>query len=74
MSHGTKVGYVKGSGITFVDASVSEEQAEIPSIISLGRLIQEGVKLEWKKEGAVMVLPNKRRIDKTIAHMQMTKY
>ena len=42
---------------------MSEEQAEIPSIISLGRLIQEGVKLEWKKEGAVMVLPNKRRID-----------
>ena len=49
LAHGTKVGYVKGSDITFVNESVSEEQAEIPSIISLGRLIQEGVKLEWKR-------------------------
>ena len=61
LSHGTKVGYVKGSDITFVDESVSEEQAEIPSIISLGRLIQKGIKLEWNKDGAVMVLPNKRK-------------
>ena len=60
LAHGTKVGYVKGGDITFLDASVPEEQAEIPSIISLGRLIQKGSKLEWNKDGALMVLPNKR--------------
>ena len=52
---------MKGGDITFLDESVSEEQAEIPSIISLGRLIQKGIKLEWNKDGASMVLPNKRK-------------
>ena len=39
LAHGTKVGYVKGSDITFIDEAISEEQAETPSIVSLGRLI-----------------------------------
>ena len=62
LAHGTKVGYVKGGDITFIDESVSEEQAEIPSIVSLGRLIQRGIKLEWTKDGASLVLPNKKRV------------
>ena len=62
LAHGTKVGYVKGGDITFLDASVSEEQAEIPSIVSLGRLVQKGIKLEWTKDGASLVLPNKRKV------------
>ena len=62
LAHGTKVGYVKGSDITFLDESASEEQAEIPSIVSLGRLIQRGIKLEWTKDGASLVLPNKRKV------------
>ena len=69
---------LKGSDVTFVDESVSEEQADIPSIISLGRLIQKGIKLEWNTDGAVMVLPNKRKIaipvQKIIALMQMKRY
>ena len=62
LAHGTKVGYVKGGDITFLDESASEEQAEIPSIVSLGRLIQKGIKLEWTKDGASLVLPNKRKV------------
>ena len=62
LAHGTKIGYVKGSDITFIDESISEEQAEIPSIVSLGRLIQRGIKLEWTKNGASLVLPNNKRV------------
>ena len=62
LSHGTKVGNVKGSDITFVDEAISEEQAETPSIVSLGRLIQRGIKLEWTKDGASLVLPNNKRV------------
>ena len=40
LAHGTTTGYVKGSDITFIDKSVSEEQAKTPAIVSLGRLIQ----------------------------------
>ena len=63
LAHGTKTGYVKGSDITFIDKSVSEEQSQTPVIISLGRLIKRGFKLEWTKTGASLILPNKRRID-----------
>ena len=59
LAHGTKVGYVKGGDITFLEESASEEQADIPSIISLGRLIQKGIKLEWNTHGVLLVLPNK---------------
>ena len=62
LAHGTKAGYVKGSDITFIDKTVSEEQAETPAIISLGRLIQQGIKLEWTKTGASLALPNKKKI------------
>ena len=34
LAHGSKAGYVKGSDITFIDKTVSEEQAETPAIIS----------------------------------------
>ena len=62
LAHGTKVGYVKGSDITFIDEAISEEQAETPSIVSLGRLIQRGINLEWAKDGASLVLPNNKRV------------
>ena len=53
---------VQGGDITFIDESISEEQAETPSIVSLGRLIQRGIKLEWTKNGASLVLPNNKRV------------
>ena len=62
LAHGTKVGYVKGGDITFLGESVSDEQAEKPSIFSLGRLIQKGIRLEWTKNGAFLVLPNKKKV------------
>ena len=62
LAHGTKVGYVKGSDITFVGEAISEEQAETPSIVSLGRLIQRGMNLEWNKDGASLVLRNDKRV------------
>ena len=62
LAHGTKIGYVKGSDITFIDESISDEQAETPSIVSLGRLIQRGINLEWTKDGASLVLPNNKRV------------
>ena len=34
LAYGTKTGYVKGSDITFIDKSVSEEQAQRPAIVS----------------------------------------
>ena len=46
LAHGTKIGYAKGSDITFIDESISEEQAKTPVIVSSGRLIQRGIKLE----------------------------
>ena len=58
LASGTKVGYVKGSDITFIDEAISEEQAHTPSIVSLGRLIQQGVKMEWTKDVASIELPN----------------
>ena len=62
LASGTKVGYVKGSDITFIDEAISEEQAETPTIVSLGRLIQQGVKMEWTKDGASLELPNKKKV------------
>ena len=62
LAHGTKKGYVKGSDIIFIDEAASDEQAETPAIISLGRLIRQGIKMEWNKAGASLVLPNKRKI------------
>ena len=62
LAHGTKTGYVKGSDITFIDKSVSEEQAKTPAIVSLGRFIKRGIKLEWTKTGASLVLPSKKKI------------
>ena len=49
LAHGTKIGNVKGGDIIFVDESVSKEQAERPSLIRLGRLINRGRRLEWTK-------------------------
>ena len=62
LAHGTNIGYVKGGDITFIDESISEEQAKIPAIVSLGRLIQRGIKLEWTKNGALLALPNNKNI------------
>ena len=47
LAHGTKIGYVKGADITFVDKSRTLKESRRPTIISLGRLIQQGIKLVW---------------------------
>ena len=38
------------------------KEAQRPTIISLGRLIQKGLKLEWTKNGAYLLLPNKKKV------------
>ncbi len=58
LAHGTKVGYVKDGDLTFLGEIVADEQAKTPSILSLGRLIQNGAKMQWTKEGAVLTLPS----------------
>ena len=62
LAHGTKIGYVKERDFTFIDESISEKQADTPSIVSLGRLTQRGIKLDWTKNGASLVLPNNKRV------------
>ena len=62
LAHGTKTGYVKGGDIIFFDESISEKKADEPAIISLGRLVKKGIRLDWTKKGAVLVLPNSRKI------------
>ena len=52
LAHGTKVGYVNDGDITFVDSTVAYGQGELPSILSLGRLIQYGAKMFWSQKGA----------------------
>ena len=60
LAYGTKTGYVKGSAITFIDKSVSEEQAKDPAIVSLGRHIEKGIKLEWTKTCLLYTSPSPR--------------
>ena len=62
LAYGTKTGYVKGSDITFIDKSISEEQAQQPAIVSLGRLIKKGMRLEWTKTGASLVLQVREKL------------
>ena len=50
LAHGTKTGYVIGGDIIFVDDTISEKKAKEPSIISLGRLVKKGIRLEWTKK------------------------
>ena len=57
LADGLKTEYVKGDNITFVKEDVTEEQAQMPTILSLGRLIRQGAKMQWNKEGAVLTLP-----------------
>ena len=61
LAHGSKQGYVKDFDITFIDPTVSPAEAETPAIISLGRLISLGTKLDWSKDGAYLTLPGCRR-------------
>ena len=58
LAHGSRVGYVKGDTITFVEDDVSEEQKDVPKIISLGRLVKNGALLEWTDRGANLKLPD----------------
>ena len=58
LAHGTKRGYVKNDDNTFIDEAVTEGQDEIPSIISLGRLINYGARMEWTASGALLTLPS----------------
>ena len=53
---------MKDGDITFIDASVSAEEAVSPAIISLGRLIALGSKMNWSKDGAYLTLPDGRRV------------
>ena len=62
LAHGTKIGYVKGADITFVDKSLTLKEAQSPTIRRLGRLIQKGIKLEWTKNGTYLLLPNKKKV------------
>ena len=62
LAHGTKEGYVRGGDITFLDENVTDLQSETPTIISLGRLIQKGITMDWTSKGAFLVMPNKKRL------------
>ena len=62
LAHGTKIGYVKDGDITLIDESVTAERARVPTIISLGRLVQHGALIEWSKEGVSLTLPDKKRL------------
>ena len=68
MAHGSKVGYVKDGETTFIDETTTVEQAKTPSIISLGRLIQYGAKMQWSKEGAFLTSPSGRRLKVPVVH------
>ena len=58
LAHGAKQGYVKNGDITFIDASVSVQEARTPAIISLGRLIARGSKLDWSEKKAYITFPD----------------
>ena len=46
LAHGTKTGHVKGGDVIFLDESISEKKADEPAIISLGRLVKKGIRLD----------------------------
>ena len=58
LAHGSRQGYVKGDVITFIEKEATEEEEEIPKILSLGRMIKHGAKLHWNDQKAVLSLPN----------------
>ena len=62
LAHGTKIGYVKGADITFVDKARTLKESRRPTIISLGRLIQQGIKLVWTKDKTHLLLPSERKV------------
>ena len=66
LADGLKTGYVKGDNITFVKDEVTEEQAQMPTIPSLGRVICQGAKMQWNKEGAILTLPIGRSHQATV--------
>ena len=57
LAHGLKKGYVKGDNITFVKEDITDQEAQMPTILSLGRLIRQGAKMQWNKDAAVLTLP-----------------
>ena len=60
LARGTKFGDVRGEDITFLDKARTKEESDRPTFISLGRLIQHGIKLVWTKDEAYLLLPTKR--------------
>ena len=50
LAHGTKVGYVKDGDITFLDETVTNEQAKTPSILSLGARFKMELKCNGQKK------------------------
>ena len=77
LAHGTRQGYVKDGDITFVDDSVRDDSGKDPSIITLGRLIEDGSKMEWSNQGANLTLPGGKRLGfkiRTTAHMPVLKF
>ena len=62
LAHGSKVGYVKGEDIIFLDKAKTKEESNKPTIISLGRLIKHGMKLIWSKDKAYLLLPSRKTI------------
>ena len=60
LAYGTKIGYVRGADVTFVDKSRTLKESKRPTIISVGRLIQKGKSQKRTKNGAHLLLPNKK--------------
>ena len=58
LAHGLRKGYVKGDVITFLEKDTTDEEAEIPKVLSLGRLVKQGAKLDWNDQVAELALPN----------------
>ena len=65
LAHGLRKGYVKGDNITFVEEDTTEKEAQIPKILSLGRLISQGAKMQWNQNVAELTLPTgaKHRVE-----------
>ena len=63
--HGLRRGYVKGDHITFVEKDTTDKEAQIPKILSLGRLIKQGAKMQWNENVAELTLPTgaKHRVE-----------
>ena len=49
---------MKGDVITFLEQDTTDKEAQIPKILSSGRLVKQGAKLDWNEDVAELTLPN----------------